>query len=475
MWKSYFQSNSITDALTQLAEHAGKIKIVAGATDIMLEMERNLHPEIEYLLDISRIPDLDRIILDEEDIIHIGPLVTHNHIVQSKLIRERALPLAIASWEVGSPQIRNRGTIVGNIVTASPANDTISPLIALNASVLLASKNGKRLIRLEEFYTGVRKTVLTPDEMVLDIQFSALNSQHKGTFIKYALRKAQAISVVNMAVIIELNNGKVHDARIAYGAVSPVIKRASTIEKMMLHQEFNDALIDKIRDSAAEQVFPISDIRSSADFRKHIVTVITKKALQRCQGTLANSNIPNDPILLWGKQDNCLCESPIEHSFWHDSSKPIELTINGEKKTLYSGHEKSLLRLIREDIGMIGTKEGCAEGECGACTVYLDGIAVMSCLVPAPRAHLAQIETVEGLVKAGELHPVQKAFIDKNAVQCGYCTPGFIMSAVKLLEENNNPTIDQIKQAITGNLCRCTGYYSIVEAIHAASEDINNG
>jgi carbon-monoxide dehydrogenase medium subunit len=332
---------------------------------------------------------------------------------------------------------------------------------------VLRSLSGERTVALEDFYTGVRGTVMRPDEMLVDIQFPALMSNQRGAFIKYALRQAQAISLVNVAVVMTLEENIIESASLTIGAVAPTIIHAREAEAFLVGKALDPQVIEEAARLAQEAARPISDVRGSANYRRRIVGVITRRALASIAQGQERADLPDDPVRLWGCSNH---RTPrLAEQVHHDDNVPIVTRINGQEFRLEGGQEKSLLRLLREDAGLIGSKEGCAEGECGACTVFLDGAAVMSCLVPAPRAHGAEIVTVEGLVKEGQLHPVQSAFIAEGAVQCGYCTPGFLMSAVKLLEERPHPDHDAIRQAITGNLCRCTGYYKIIQAVERAA------
>jgi xanthine dehydrogenase iron-sulfur cluster and FAD-binding subunit A len=479
MWQTYMSVTSLDEAKRILAERGEKARIVAGATDLILEIERKVRIGIETLIDITRVPGLDQIILDEDDTIHLGPLVTHNHCAASKLLVERAYPLARAAWEVGAPQIRNRGTVAGNLITASPANDTITPLMAMGASLTLGSQTGERSVPLRDFYTGVRSTVMRPDELLLDIAFPAMKTDRRGTFIKIGLRMAQAISLVNVAILLafedEPGTSKIKQANITLGAVAPTIIHAREAEAYLVHRHLDQQTIATAAGLAGNAAHPIDDVRSSADYRMEMVRVGASRALHSLWRGNQRETYPANPVLLWGKQYRGIAPV-LQADYLHDQDTTIHTRINGEEYHIRGANHKTLLRLIREDAGLTGTKEGCAEGECGACTVYLDGMAVMSCLVPAPRAHGADIVTIEGLAREDRLHPVQRAFIEEGAVQCGYCTPGFIMSAAKLLEERPQPTQAEIRGAITGNLCRCTGYYSIVKAIEKASQmEVLNG
>ena len=147
----------------------------------------------------------------------------------------------------------------------------------------------------------------------------------------------------------------------------------------------------------------------------------------------------------------------------------VNFFVNEEPVELYVEANKTLLRVLREELALTGTKEGCGAGECGACTVIVDGKPVNACLVLAPELDGMHITTIEGLAKDGELTPIQQSFVDLAALQCGFCTPGFVMSATALLEETPHPTREEIIDAISGNLCRCTGYARIVEAIERAA------
>jgi carbon-monoxide dehydrogenase small subunit len=147
----------------------------------------------------------------------------------------------------------------------------------------------------------------------------------------------------------------------------------------------------------------------------------------------------------------------------------ISLTVNGEPREVLFDGSKTLLEVLREDLDLPGTKHGCELGECGACAVLVDGDAVLSCLALGIEADGCEVTTIEGLAEGHELHPLQEAFADLGGSQCGYCTPGFLVTAKALLDRNPDPTREEIREALSGNLCRCTGYHQIVESVEAAA------
>lgn len=494
MWQTDYTPTSIDKALRLLAQHGPEARVIAGGSDLLVELRRG-DRKVNALIDITRIRGLDRIRLDNDGIIHIGPTVTHNLAIASSLLVERGFPLALACWRVGTPQLRNRATIAGNLVTASPANDTIAALWALDARLTLRSVRGERVLSFADFYRGVRETALEADEMVADITFPALAANQRGIFMKLALRRAHAIAIANTAVVLTFDDDTVSQARIALGSVAPTVIRAREAEGALVGAPLSDGRIAEAAVLAAKATRCIGDIRASADYRREVVRVLVRRALEALRSGREQADFLQAPPMLWGSSKGRFPRLAGKTVLHRDGGpEPIECTVNGENVVVQGAGGKTLLEMLREDLGLIGVKEGCAEGECGACTVWLDGIAVLACLVPAPRAHGAHIVTVEGLALTpsppsplplsqnwergrgaqgdwGEgLHPLQQAFIDEGAVQCGYCTPGFLMAGASLLEEIPHPTREQIVAALTGNLCRCTGYYKIVRAVERAAQ-----
>jgi carbon-monoxide dehydrogenase medium subunit len=484
MWDTYHTPTSIDETLRLLAEYGPEARIIAGGTDLLVELRRGVR-QASVLIDVTRIGDLDRVRLDDEGLIHIGPTVTHNQAVASRLLVGRGFPLALACWRVGTPQLRNRGTVVGNLVTASPANDTITALWALDAHLTLRSVRGKRTLSCADFFQGVRQVALASDEMVADVTFPALSPNQRGVFAKLGLRRTHAIALVNAAALLTFDGETVTQARVTLGSVAPTIIRVPEAEGALVGGRLSEERIAEAASLAAQAAAPIDDIRAGADYRREMVRLLVRRALTALRdgsgGSAGRAEYPAAPPMLWGKTDGRfphlamgVVGRPGPTMCHHDGGpEPIECTVNGKNVVVERAGGKTLLDMLRDNLGLTGTKEGCREGECGACTVWMDGIAVLACLVPAPRAHGTHVVTVEGLARSqgNGLHPVQQAFVDEGAVQCGYCTPGFVMAAASLLEEIPHPTHEQILAGLGGNLCRCTGYYKIVRAVEKAAQE----
>lgn len=279
--EKYYSLGSIYEALEILHSNKGQARIIAGGTDLVPQINEKLR-RVNYLVDITEIESLRRIEQDG-DAIKIGAAVTHSQVASSKLIQERATALAEAASLVGSPAIRNQGTIVGNVVNAQPAADTAVALFALKAEAEIATKNGTRLVPIDKLYEGVGVSKIdSTTEIVTALHFQSLGNDQSAAFVRLAQRKALALPMLNVAVVITIQNDRFEEARIVVAPVAPIPFRSKRAEAALHGAPINSDSINNAAELAADEAQPRdSKLRGSARYRKEMVKVLVSHAIYK--------------------------------------------------------------------------------------------------------------------------------------------------------------------------------------------------
>jgi len=276
---AYTSPSSLGEALEILKDYGERACVIAGGTDLMIAI-REGELRAELLVDISRIPEL-QFIAEEGNQICIGPLVTHGELASSALIKKRASVLGRAANSVGSPQIRNMGTIGGNIINASPAADTIPALVVLGAQVVLKRKGGEeRNLPITDFYLGPYKTVIGPQELLTKITFAKLDDGWKSSFIKLARRKALAISRINIAVLAKMDGIRGKEVRVSVGSSTPTPCTMEKAEAVLRGAVPSATVIEEASRIVAEEMVARSGVRPSTEYKRPAVQGLVKRALQ---------------------------------------------------------------------------------------------------------------------------------------------------------------------------------------------------
>ena len=281
MGTEYISPTSVKEVLDILRERKGEARIIAGGTDLILDLKEETR-EVKYLVDITGIGELGRIEWDG-DSISVGAAVSHRQVVSSALIQERAPVLAEAALSIGSPQIRNQGTVVGNVVNAQPTADAAVALLALEAQAEVVTRDGKRLMPLEELYQGVGvSTVDSTAEIVTALHFKGLRDNQGSAFMRLAQRKALALPMLNVAGVITVQGGCFRDVRLVLAPVAPMPFRARKAETALQGANVDQAAINQAAEIAASDAQPRdSDLRGSAEYRRDMVEVLVRRALDQ--------------------------------------------------------------------------------------------------------------------------------------------------------------------------------------------------
>jgi len=463
----YYQPRSLDEAFGLMKKYEGRARFVAGGTDAMIRVKQEIW-QPDALISLRWIADL-RGIQKTGHFLRLGSMTLWREIETDPLVRRFASALAEAAPMVANPQIRNVASIGGNLCNAAPSADGAPPLMVVEAMLIIAGAGGEREVPISEFFQGPGRHCMAHDEILSAIVIPEM-SDHTGMAFLKSGRVTQDIAVANVAVRVEMYGRVCRKCRIAAGAVGPVPMRLREVEAFVEGKKITPELLLEIQGKAAREVTPITDVRSTEVYRRTITGVMVKRALEKAierSGQKSPEEKSNPQSAIRNPQSSEPTTGPYDSPL----RKLVRFHLNGQTVEAEVMSHKMLSNVLRDTFEFTGTKEGCGQGECGACTVLVDGESVNSCLYPAFEVDGKTVTTIEGLVGEGnQLDPIQEAFVENGGIQCGFCSPGMIMSTKALLDRNAHPTEEEIRKGISGNLCRCTGYVQIVDSIKQASK-----
>ena len=444
----YYDPMSLEEALTLLDTHQGDGKVLAGGQSLMPLLNMRLaRPNI--VVDINRIKELNYVRASDGGIA-IGALARQRALQTEQLIAERMPILQEAAYYIAHPQIRSRGTICGSIAHADPAAELPALALALDAEMTLTSSKAARTVGAETFFQSFFTTALEANEILTEVRFPAPPKDSAWSVLEISRRHGDfAIAGIVAGLALDPDRQVIAQARLVYFGVGRDARKSQSGGRGANRPgRFRAGLRSG---GAKRQARHRSQQRYSCQRR-----------IPPCRrGDLDQARAPR--------------RAAETRKKLMATTRTVKVRVNGVAYEQTVEARKTLVDFLREDVGLTGTNVGCEHGVCGACTILMNGEAVRSCIMLAAQADGAELMTVEGLAKpGGELHPIQESFREKHGLQCGFCTPGFLMTTYELLNKHPDADEEEIKEWLSGHLCRCTGYQDILESVKLAASRLRS-
>ena len=467
----YARPAAVTEAVGLLADTGDEAKVLAGGQSLVPVLAMRLgRPTL--LIDINAVEGLDELSLSE-DTLYVGATVRQRRVEHDP--NATAVPLlAMALPWVGHRELRSRGTVCGSLAHADPAAELPAVAACLNATLEIATPTGRRSVSARDFFTGPMTTVLAPDELLLAAHFPAARLGDGFAFAELSRRHGD-YALTGVATWVRRSpSGDVQEAVLAAFGVSavPVVRDVTDQLTSALSdltpgapgQPLVRTLTEPMSALAADVVDTPGDMHASNAYRRRLFTHLAARELAHAH-LRAQADLVREPTGVRSSPGGSRTSSAAAQKCSANQSAVTQLTVNGRQVTIEAPPRVTLADALRDRLGLKGTHLGCEHGICGMCTVLVDGEAARSCLLFACQLDGAEVLTVEGLGRPGELHPLQQAFGRHHALQCGFCTPGFLLSAYDLLRHQPEITEDELAAELSGVLCRCTGYRNILSAV----------